>query len=594
MKRFYRFLTVLIALVSICNTLNAQSTIDFYQEFNGGVDMITTAGTFRDKNNTTNDDAASLRRTAYGDLTIPSAAQVEAAFLYWAGSGAQADNNVVFDGSNVSATRTFSDTRMNPDFSINYFGGFADVTSIVQAQAPGTTKTYEMKNLKVDTTGNYYNFQGTVAVWSMIVIYRSPNITDDYKIVLYDGLEIFYNGSANVNSAGGYTLDGFSIGTAGDGEIASMIYEGDSNLQDNESVTLNGNNLLPVGNPHDQSSNVPGVGGSFPGYGLDIDEFDISSYINPGDNSVNFGVSTGGDLVIVNALAVRMNYIPLIDTDSDGIPDITDLDDDDDGIYDTQEICGTDPLELIFTRDIEITIDLDEWENETSWELVYNGIVISSGSGYQSTDDIVTRTVTVDDAGTYTFTIVDSYGDGLTGNGGSDENGLSSYSINVDGINVYSSGNSPGFGFQSSHNIDISFALNAFDCLSDDPSADSDYDGIPNFQDPDYCTLNSAGVCASMDLDGDGLPNHLDTDSDDDGCSDANEAYQDDNADGGDNEHYGLGDPPVTDPTNGTVVAANYMGLHQSYLDAEESTICFDCPVIYTNGFVRYNRVGGR
>lgn len=52
-------------------------------------------------------------------------------------------------------------------------------------------------------------------------------------------------------------------------------------------------------------------------------------------------------------------------------------------------------------------------------------------------------------------------------------------------------------------------------------------------------------------------PNYLDTDSDDDGCSDANEAYANANADGGDNEYFGLGNPPAVD-ANGRVSAAAY------------------------------------
>ena len=52
-------------------------------------------------------------------------------------------------------------------------------------------------------------------------------------------------------------------------------------------------------------------------------------------------------------------------------------------------------------------------------------------------------------------------------------------------------------------------------------------------------------------------PDYLDTDSDDDGCSDANEAYNDANADGGDNEYYDTGNPPATD-TQGRVTAATY------------------------------------
>jgi|GEM_PF-3269269 len=592
MKHIYALLVLIIFVVTY---VNGQSTISFYQEFNGSVDFITTAGTFRDQDNNTNANASSLRDVAYGDLTIPAGAEVGAAFLYWAGSGEMADNNVRFDGSNVNATRTFSDTRLEAGFDISFFGGFADVTSIVQAQAPGTTKTYEMRNLRVDDSGNYFNFQGTVAVWSMIVIYRSPSIVEDYKIVIYDGLEIFYNGSSAVNASGNYTIDGFSIGTSGDGEIASMIYEGDSNLISNESITLNGDNLLPSGNTHNQSSNVPGVGGPFPGYGLDIDEFDISSSIDPGDNSVDFGVSTSGDLILVNALVVRMNYIPLLDFDSDGLPDITDLDDDDDGIYDTQELCGTDPLPLIFTRDIEIRIDLDEWENETTWELTSNGALLASGNGYGNGSEIVTRTVTVNTGGNYTFTIFDSFGDGMALNGGSDSNGRSGFSVNMAGFFGlfgfnYTSPPSPDFGFSQSVDFFVLLRSDPYDCLGSDPSSDDDLDGIPNYQDPDYCTLNAAGVCDEFDLDGDGLPNHLDTDSDNDGCSDANEAYQDANADGGDNENYGLGSPPPTDPTDGTVNAADYTGLDPSYLDATVATICIEgCEFIYTNLFVRYN-----
>ncbi len=59
------------------------------------------------------------------------------------------------------------------------------------------------------------------------------------------------------------------------------------------------------------------------------------------------------------------------------------------------------------------------------------------------------------------------------------------------------------------------------------------------------------------DADGTDPPDYLDTDSDDDGCSDANEAYNDPNADGGDNEYYDTGNPPATD-AKGRVVAASY------------------------------------
>ncbi len=59
-----------------------------------------------------------------------------------------------------------------------------------------------------------------------------------------------------------------------------------------------------------------------------------------------------------------------------------------------------------------------------------------------------------------------------------------------------------------------------------DPSQDDDVDGIPNYLDPDYCTLSADGICANLDFDSDGIPNHLDIDTDNDGIPDNLEAQE--------------------------------------------------------------------
>ncbi|PKA97060.1 putative repeat protein (TIGR01451 family)/gliding motility-associated-like protein [Flavobacteriaceae bacterium MAR_2009_75] len=73
-----------------------------------------------------------------------------------------------------------------------------------------------------------------------------------------------------------------------------------------------------------------------------------------------------------------------------------------------------------------------------------------------------------------------------------------------------------------------------------------------------YNTASFSGFCANLDTDMDGFPDHLDLDSDGDGCSDANEYYKDNNADGGDGGEYGTGVPAV-DPNDGTVIDASYV-----------------------------------
>ena len=65
-------------------------------------------------------------------------------------------------------------------------------------------------------------------------------------------------------------------------------------------------------------------------------------------------------------------------------------------------------------------------------------------------------------------------------------------------------------------------------------------------------------LTAGCDTDTDGLPDHLDLDSDGDGCSDANEFYKEENADGGDGGEYGTG-VPVVDANDGTVDIASYL-----------------------------------
>ncbi|UAJ14026.1 tandem-95 repeat protein [Aquirufa lenticrescens] len=74
------------------------------------------------------------------------------------------------------------------------------------------------------------------------------------------------------------------------------------------------------------------------------------------------------------------------------------------------------------------------------------------------------------------------------------------------------------------------------------------------------------------DTDGDGIPNQLDLDSDGDGCSDANEAYNNSLTQGTDgNQQFGTN--PITVDATGKITSATYTGTNSNYLSAGAASV---------------------
>ncbi|MEM6347112.1 MAG: T9SS type A sorting domain-containing protein [Bacteroidota bacterium] len=214
----------------------------------------------------------------------------------------------------------------------------------------------------------------------------------------------------------------------------------------------------------------------------------------------------------------NLNFCPMpIDNDGDGIPDFADKDDDNDGILDEIESCGS--VGSPSTAALTIEILLDDYASETNWDVRNSsGTIVLSGGGYDFTDNNSLITATLPNAnGDYTFNITDDANDGICCG-----YGIGHYEILLDGVSIIGgSGTGIGnFGASATENFTAG-SLGAFSCLGADPSLDADGDGVLNYQDPDFCTLNAKGVCNSLDTDGDGIIDQLDLDADGDGCPDA-------------------------------------------------------------------------
>ena len=262
---------------------------------------------------------------------------------------------------------------------------------------------------------------------------------------------------------------------------------------------------------------------------------EIELTFEPGPN----GTSTGG-----SGISDLTFDIPPPDTDGDGTPDIDDIDDDNDGILDVDEgYSESSPTTLT------ITFDGDQWAeiDNTRWELRDpDGNLIASDTTINSTVEVTN--VSISQVGDYTFTILDDFGDGL---GGTDP---ASYVIEADGVVVLDSGPNPNFGSSITETFTVSPIITTTDSdgdgIADHLDLDSDNDGItdnveaqatqsyvePTGTDTDgdgladaYDATPTTGAAGSIgltlvDTDGDGTHDVLDTDSDDDGISDTDEA----------------------------------------------------------------------
>ena len=136
---------------------------------------------------------------------------------------------------------------------------------------------------------------------------------------------------------------------------------------------------------------------------------------------------------------------------------------------------------------IDINIDLDRTENQTTWELKDpDGNVLLDGGPYNNQDELIYESYNVNSPGIYTFTIYDTRGNGLAlPNNGSDSNGTSGFTIELNGKEIFVSPNA--FNFGKSYTVYIYVYDNDLDGVVDQDDIDNDNDGIPDYIEQPPC-----------------------------------------------------------------------------------------------------------
>jgi hypothetical protein len=271
---------------------------------------------------------------AEGD--IPSNAIIQAAWLYWSGwiEGSRFPfsatcvedakvNRVLFNGTEIAADpgdRQVEPTKDSGAGNSWSYSCFYDATDIVIAGLDPDTKSgtftlghvlegsgyslypsgttgYPLATPAVKTSGSYRSqYEWTYAGWSLLIVYSSPE-TKGHQLYLFD--DFHYVG---LNTELAFPISGFLApdDTAGS-HLTYFVGEGDDHYGTPEKpdcIKVNGIALSDAINPwynvFNSASNA--IDDPVLKSGIDIDTFDMSDRIDPGDTSAGVILNNGQEI----------------------------------------------------------------------------------------------------------------------------------------------------------------------------------------------------------------------------------------------------------------------------------------------------------
>lgn len=285
--------------------------LTLFREFDGYMDYTSTAGTLRTQPNTVDPCAITTSSSNTLSSPIPAGATIEAAYLYWSHSGATMDSQVTFEGTTVNASVAYTTSIIG----LSFYGMFSDVTSLVSTIPNPSTNVYDFSGLTIDNTGSYCGSSVVLGGWSLMIFYTDTSLPAS-TINLYQGFD------GNQNSSSTFSLSGFyAIGSVGS-KTTALSWEGDQTLANNESLQfttpLSGTNLLvgdgdndgisannPFNSTHFDNTILPNLNNTA-SHGVDLDTYDVSAFILPGETSATTQVNVGQDYVIMNAVVLKV------------------------------------------------------------------------------------------------------------------------------------------------------------------------------------------------------------------------------------------------------------------------------------------------
>ena len=286
-------ISLFIIAILLYNLLPAQN-ISLFNQLNGHLDY-TAIGNTLNKSENNGSSSCKINTDSSATLNLSPTQTVEAAYLYWAGSGS-GDFNVTLNTTEITSSRNFAysvGTRRH------FFAAFADVTTLIQSQGNGlyTFSDLDIVNVSSPNCSPSTNFAG----WAITIIYSDPALPFS-QLNVYDGLE-------TVPRSITIQLDNLNVIDTTGAKVGFIAWEGDAGLAFNEVLQINGITLS--NRPLNPANNAFNGTNSFTNdsnlYNMDIDVYSIENAINAGDTSAVIQLTSGQDLVMVNNIITVLN-----------------------------------------------------------------------------------------------------------------------------------------------------------------------------------------------------------------------------------------------------------------------------------------------
>ena len=278
----------------LVTNLTLAQEISLFNQLNGHLDYTAIGNTLNTVENNSSFNCT-INTTSAATLNLSGSQTIEAAYLYWAGSG-DGDFDVILNSTSITPDRTFEYIY---DESRQFFAAFTDVTEQVQNEGNGVYTLSDLEN--IDISDPYCSTGTNFAGWAIIIIYSNPSLPLN-QINIYDGLEsVPDNITIQLNNLNVLDTTGAKIGF--------LAWEGDAGLAVNELLQINGVTLSnPPLNPANNAFNGTN---SFTNesnlFNMDIDFYPIQNTINIGDTSAVIQLTSGQDLVMVNNIITVLN-----------------------------------------------------------------------------------------------------------------------------------------------------------------------------------------------------------------------------------------------------------------------------------------------